>query len=189
MRITAGGNLIKYPYELTTRTADLTTSKIMWNSVISTPGAQFACAYAKNFYLCTPLGRNEYMRITIKLITQEFIDLYDLAPKFKNGYIYMEISRGMYGLPQSGILPNKLMKKRLAKQGYHDLPHTPGIFCDETRQVWFMIVVDDFGIKYVGEKNAKNLLGVLKEFYEMEEDWTGSLYCGITLDWHYKNNT
>ena len=38
VRITAGGNLIKYLYELTTRTADLTTSKIMWNSVISTPG-------------------------------------------------------------------------------------------------------------------------------------------------------
>ena len=28
--------------------------------------------------------------------TQEFIDLYDLSPKVKNGYIYMEISRGTY---------------------------------------------------------------------------------------------
>ena len=36
--ITVGGNLIKYPFELTTRTADLTTSRILWNSVISTPG-------------------------------------------------------------------------------------------------------------------------------------------------------
>ena len=45
--ITAGVNLIKYPYELTTRTADLTTSNIMWNSVISTPGARFACSDAK----------------------------------------------------------------------------------------------------------------------------------------------
>ena len=96
VKITVGSNLIKYPYELTTRTADLTTSKIMWNSVISTPGARFACSDAKNFYLCTPLDRNEYMRIPIKLIPQEFIDLYDLTPKVKNGYIYMEISRGMY---------------------------------------------------------------------------------------------
>ena len=31
VRITAGGNLIEYPGELTTRTADLTTSKILWN--------------------------------------------------------------------------------------------------------------------------------------------------------------
>ena len=82
----------------------------------------------------------------------------------------MEISRGMYELPQSGILANKLLEKRLAKQGYHELPHTPGIFCHETRQVWFTLVVDNFGIKYVGEENAKRLLGVLKEFHQMEED-------------------
>ena len=37
VRITAGGNLITdYPGDVTTRTADLTTSKILWNSVIST---------------------------------------------------------------------------------------------------------------------------------------------------------
>ena len=29
VQITAGGNLIDYPHELTTRTADLTTTKIM----------------------------------------------------------------------------------------------------------------------------------------------------------------
>ena len=40
-RITAGGNLIKYAGELTTQTADLTTAKMLWNSVISTDGAKF----------------------------------------------------------------------------------------------------------------------------------------------------
>ena len=43
VRITAGGNLIVYPDELTTRTADLITTKIMWNSVLSTPGAGYMC--------------------------------------------------------------------------------------------------------------------------------------------------
>ena len=68
VRITVGGNLIDYPYEFTTRTADLTTSKVMWNSVISTPGAKYACADAKNFYLTTPLDRFEYTRMRIDLI-------------------------------------------------------------------------------------------------------------------------
>ena len=77
----------------------------------------------------------------------------------------MEISRGVYGLPYSGILANKLLEKRLAQQGYQELPHTPGIFCHETRQVWFTLVVENFGIKYVGEENSKHLLGFLKEFY------------------------
>ena len=35
VRIMAGGNLIIYPGELTTRTAYITTSKILWNSVLS----------------------------------------------------------------------------------------------------------------------------------------------------------
>eukprot|EP00804_Cyclotella_cryptica_P007867 CCRYP_001435-RA/>CCRYP_001435-RA protein AED:0.47 eAED:0.47 QI:0/-1/0/1/-1/1/1/0/150 len=39
VRITVGGNLINYPQELTTCTANLTTAKILWNSTISTPGA------------------------------------------------------------------------------------------------------------------------------------------------------
>ena len=49
--ITAGGNLINYPGELTTQTADLTTSKLMWNSVLSTEGAKYICLDIKNFYL------------------------------------------------------------------------------------------------------------------------------------------
>jgi hypothetical protein len=57
VRITAGGNLIDYPFELTTRTAELTATKIMWNSVISTPGAQYMCIDIKNMYLETPLDR------------------------------------------------------------------------------------------------------------------------------------
>ena len=36
IQITARGNLIKYPSKLLTRTANPTTSKLMWNSVLST---------------------------------------------------------------------------------------------------------------------------------------------------------
>ena len=39
--IKTGGNLIKYPGELTTRTADMTTAKILWNGIIITKGARF----------------------------------------------------------------------------------------------------------------------------------------------------
>ena len=36
VRITAGGNLNKYPGKISTRTADLTTTKVIWNSLLST---------------------------------------------------------------------------------------------------------------------------------------------------------
>ena len=54
VRITAGGDLIAYPDELTTRTADLTVSKIPWNSVLSTNDARYATLDIANFYLGTP---------------------------------------------------------------------------------------------------------------------------------------
>jgi hypothetical protein len=57
--ITGGGNLINYLGELMTRTADLTTPKLMWKSVLSTKGAKFMCLDIKNFYLTAPLDRFE----------------------------------------------------------------------------------------------------------------------------------
>ena len=40
VHITVRGDLIKYPGELTMRTADLTTSKMLWKSVLSTQDAK-----------------------------------------------------------------------------------------------------------------------------------------------------
>ena len=77
VRITAGGNLLKdmYPGELTTPTSYLTTSTGMWNSIITTPGPRFACTYASNFYLATPLENFQNTKIHAHLIPQECIDL------------------------------------------------------------------------------------------------------------------
>jgi hypothetical protein len=143
------------------------------------------CANAGNFYLATPLDRPEYMRIPVELVPQEFIDANNLASKIKNGYIYMKIIRGIYGLPQSGVLANKLLKKRLEEHDYYEVDHTPGLFTHKTRPIWFTLVVDDFGVKYVGKQHAEHLMSILKKHYDMEEDWKGELYCGITLKWNY----
>ena len=135
VRITAGGNLIQYPGELTTRTSDLRTTKIMLNSVISTRGARYMTADAANFYLATPMERKEYLRIAVELIPQEFMESYNLQDKVKNGYVYYEIVRGMYGLPQAGILANKLLKERLAVHDYYEVAHTPGLFTHKARPI------------------------------------------------------
>ena len=73
VHITAGSNLITYPGELTTRTADLTTSNVLWNSVVSTKDVKFAGADIKNFYLGTPLDRYEYMRMDLKLFPPHIV--------------------------------------------------------------------------------------------------------------------
>jgi hypothetical protein len=53
-RLTVGGDQIEYPGDKSTRTADLTTAKILINSVISTLGATFLVIDINNFYLNTP---------------------------------------------------------------------------------------------------------------------------------------
>ena len=62
VRITDSGNLIKYPGEITKRTENTTTANILWNSILTTKGAQFMGLDIKNFYLGTPLDRFEYMK-------------------------------------------------------------------------------------------------------------------------------
>jgi hypothetical protein len=54
-QLTVGGNLIKYPDDVSTPTANFTTAKILFNSVISTPNAKFMTADIKDFYLNTEM--------------------------------------------------------------------------------------------------------------------------------------
>jgi hypothetical protein len=51
IQITAGGDLINYLGELTTRTADLTISKLMWNSILSTKEVQNSCASTSRIFI------------------------------------------------------------------------------------------------------------------------------------------
>lgn len=189
VRITAGGNLINYPGELTTRTADLQTTKIMWNSVVSTPGARYCCFDISSFYLGTPLDRYEYMKIPLRTFPEHVKQQYNLNEMAYKGQVYLEIRRSIWGLPQAGILSNRLLKERLAPHGYYECEHTPGLWRHETRPIAFTLVVDDFGIKYTNKADAEHLYNCIAEHYKVKADWEGKLYCGITLDWDYEKRT
>ena len=60
-RLVAGGDRVHYPFDAGTPTANLLTIKLLINSVISTSRARFFTTDIKNFCLCTPMTRNEYM--------------------------------------------------------------------------------------------------------------------------------
>ncbi len=182
MCITVGGNLINYPFELTRGTTDMVSSKLLWNSTVSTKGACFGGANIKNMYLDTPLNRYEYMKMPLSLFPQDISEHYGLLDKAINGYVCMEIHKGMYGLPQAGIFANKLLKKRLEKHGYFKQPHTPCLWKHKSHPIWFNLAVDDFGIKYIGKCNLQHLYGVLwKETYKIVEDRASELCCGTNL--------
>jgi len=52
IRFTVGGNLIEYLGKTSTKAADITTVKILFNSVLSTDGARFITLDLKDFYVC-----------------------------------------------------------------------------------------------------------------------------------------
>ena len=92
----------------------------------------------------------------------------------------------MYGLPQNGLLTNELLEKRLNKQYYYQSKLVPGLCSHKWRPVQFTLVVDDFGVTYVGKEHAKHLKDILEENYKATTEWDGNRYTGITLDWDYK---
>ena len=135
------------PFDCGTPTAELLTIKLLLNSVISTPGGKFMTINISNFYLNTQLDRYEYMRLKLDMFPDDVIKEYNLRGKVEhNGYAYIEVRNGMYGLPQAGLLALKLLAKRLATHGYMQSDVTAGIWTQEWRPICLSLVVDDFGL-------------------------------------------
>ena len=184
-RITIGGNTIAYAGDCGTKTGSIEVVKGIFNSVCSRPGAKFLSADITNYYLGTPLDCPEYARIRIEDIPQEFIDEYNLMQYVHNGWVYFEITKGIYGLKQAGKLANDLLTERLSKHGYFQCATTPGLWRHKWRPVVFVLIVDDFGIENVEKEHAEHLLSALRADYTITTDWTGKRYAGIDIEWDY----
>jgi hypothetical protein len=67
---------------------------------------------------------------------------------------------------------------------HHTRPMAKG-FCP----ISFTLCIDNFGIKYVGREHVEHLSGILKEHYKCSQDWSGTRYLGMTIDWDYINKS
>jgi hypothetical protein len=185
-RLVAGGDRVHYPGDAGTPTADLLTVKLLINSIISTPGAKFMTMDIKDFSLNTPMTRYEYMRLKISDMPNDVIEHYNLREiATPDGFIYCEIRKGMYGLPQAGIIAQDLLADRLRNHGYTQSKTTPGLWSHKSCPIQFSLVVDDFGVKYVGKENVEHLLNTIQKHYKSSCDWDGKRYCGLTIKWDY----
>ncbi len=166
IRITAGGNLIKYKEKLSVGTASMNTAKIHWNSVISADTAMYMCLTIGNFYLMAALEYYKYMQIPPTLFPIWIIEQYDLKKHDLNGFVHLEMKRAVWGLPQAGILANKWLRQKLAPFGYYECVNMPGLWYHVSRPISFTLVVDDFSIKYVGKEHADHLIASIKSTYK-----------------------
>ena len=92
----------------------------------------------------------------------------------------------MYGLRQARKIAHEDLKTHLVPYGYKPVRFTPGLWKHELSNLRFTLIVDDFGVKFTNLSQAHHLINVLKTKYELSIDWTGSLYCRVSLDWNYK---
>ncbi len=163
---------MNYPGDAGTPTADLLTIKLLVNSIVSTKRAKMVTMDLKNFYLNTPMDRPEYLRIKISDIPEDVIHHYNLQDIVEeDGYVYCQVKKGMYGVPQAGIIAQDLLEERLAKDGYSQSQITPGLWKHESRPTIFTLVVDNFAIKYVTDEDAHHLINAVKKIYKCAVDW------------------
>jgi hypothetical protein len=130
-----GGDRLNYSGDVPTSTADVTTLKILINSTLSTEDAAIMMMDIKNYYLGTPLTRFEYMKMLLSRFPEEIVQKYKLNALSVDGWVYIEIRKGMYGLKQSGLLANQLLQTHLAPFGYYPARHTPGLWLQKTRPI------------------------------------------------------
>jgi hypothetical protein len=124
VRLTVGGDRLNYSGDVATSTADITTFKILINSTLSTENADMMMMDIKDYYLETPLSRFEYMKMLLSRFPEDIVQKYNLNALAVDGWVYIEIRKGMYGLKQSGLLANQLLQTRLAPFGYYPARHT-----------------------------------------------------------------
>jgi hypothetical protein len=72
-RLVAGGDRLYYSFDAGTPSANLLTIKLLINSMVSTPGARFFIMDVKNFYLCRPMSRYEYMQLKLSNMPEDII--------------------------------------------------------------------------------------------------------------------
>jgi hypothetical protein len=144
-----GGNLSNYPDDCGTPTADILTVKLLFNSIISMPNAKFKTINIKDFYLMMPMDCYKYFRRKLKLFPQDIIDECALRDKVDvDGNVLCKVQRGMYSLPQAGIIVQDLLTKYVHKADYRQNTITPGYWWHDWHPISFTLVVGNFCVKH-----------------------------------------
>jgi hypothetical protein len=131
----------------------------------------------------TPLKWPEYGRVKLRDIPDKIIGKYKLRKKATpDGWIYFKVVRGMYGLPQSGSNSHDELKECLNKEGYFKSPLVPALWKHMTQPTQFVLIVDNFGIKYFTTEDLDHLINTLKKYYAHQGWSTGEGISQIELD-------
>jgi hypothetical protein len=77
------------------------------------------------------------------------------------------------------------LAKRLKEHGYNQSKTTPGLWTNEWHPITFSLVVNNFGVTYIGEEHAQHILQMVQKYYTFLFKKEGEQYCGLTIKWDY----
>ena len=90
------------------------------------------------------------MRLKLSNLPERVVKKYNIKAKAtRDGYVHVEIRKGMYGLLQAGLISQQLLEKILNNKGYQQSGIIPGFWMHEWRPIFFSLCVDDFVVKYL----------------------------------------
>ena len=124
--------------------------------------------------------------ITFQVFFDDIQKQYNIASKIaSDGYIYIRINKGMYGLKQVAVLTYNQLVSNLARDGYAPCSSTTGIWKHNNCQTCFGLCVDDFGVKVFHEEDKAHFLHSLRKYYNISVDHKGENYLGLSIKWNY----
>ena len=185
VRGTAGGDRVTVPYSCSSATASLPCVKLLFNAVVSEANSRFGTLDLTDYYLGSVLPSPESIKIYVATFSATLLDSLGLTPFIKTDpkgrtYIFFDIVKTMYGLPQAGLLSQLQLVSLLYESGYHQTS-TPMLFRHATRDITFCLVVDDFGVKYSKIADLEHLVDCLSALYHVKSHPTGVQYLGFTV--------
>ena len=122
------------------------------------------------------------MKMPLALFWEWTRKQYNLDKHALNGFVYWEIWLEIHGLPNAGRLANLRLRDKLKPAGFYEVAHTPGLWKHRRCPIQCSLIVDDFGVKYVGKEHMDYLMpSLLKDYSRITVDWKWELYAGITL--------
>ena len=79
----------------------------------------------------------------------------------ENGFVYGKINKTWFGLKQGNKITHSDLIKHLKQHGYFQAENTNGLFVHKLWDILFMLVVDDFGIKFTSKDDVDHLISVM----------------------------
>ncbi len=162
---TADGDRLTVFSLVSTAVASHPTVNCLFNAVVS-EDAQFGTVDLTDFYLGTTNPNPPFINIFLDLYPPEVLSRLRLAPFTKTDkrtgrpYCLFPADKTIYGLKESGKLSNERLVSLLSQWGFVQTS-TPYLFRHPTLSIAFVLVVDDFGIKYHSRDDFDYLVHLL----------------------------